>query len=200
MSRLIQMGVAAVVVGVGVVALGNYIALADDERNNNRIQVLDECLPGDPGWNPTGGCTLKEHQGDVSFAEFGMLLTSPLTIPPTGALVGHPAWRNEPSHLSVREGKTVRVTNKGGRGHTFTKVENFGGGFVAQLNIGLTQAPECSPATTIPLPPGATVAFKNLSPGLHKFECCIHPWMRATIRVHEQEDDDDHEHDGERED
>lgn len=189
MKTLLKAGVATAVV-VGVVAIGGYIALADDNRNDNRILVLDECLPGDPGWDPTGGCTLKPHQGDVSFAEFGALLRSTLTIPPGGYLIGHPAWRNEPSHLSVREGKTVRVTNKGGRGHTFTEVAEFGGGFVPPLNIGLNQAPECSPATTIPLPPGATVAIKDLEPGLHRFECCIHPWMRATIQVH------DNDHDG----
>jgi TRAP-type C4-dicarboxylate transport system permease large subunit len=22
-----------------------------------------------------------------------------------------------------------------------------------------------------------------MPPGLHKFQCCIHPWMRAAIRV-----------------
>ena len=184
MKTLLKAGVAAAVV-VGVVALGGYIALADDNRNNNQIHVLDECLPGDPGWDPTGGCTLKPHQGDVSFAEFGALLRSTLTIPANGFLIGHPAWRNEPAHLSVREGKTVRVTNKGGRGHTFTEVAEFGGGFVAQLNIGFNQAPECSPATTIPLPAGATVDITDLAPGLHRFQCCIHPWMRATIHTHD---------------
>lgn len=191
MKTLYRLGGVAVL-AIGITTLGNYRALADDDRNRNTIQVLDSCLPGDPGWDATGGCTLKKRQGDVSAAEFNALLRTPLTIPPNGALVGHPAWRNEPSHLGVREGKSVRVTNKGGRGHTFTEVAEFGGGFVPPLNIGLNQAPECSPATTIPLPPGASVTIKDLTPGLHKFECCIHPWMRATIRV--EADDDDHQH------
>jgi plastocyanin len=181
--RAVRVAVAVLALLAGYWAAGTFSITAQVNGNDNRISVMDDCLPGDPGWNPTGGCTLFPHQGDVPFAEFGALLVSPLTNPPNGALVGHPSWRNEPSHLTVSEGKTVRVTNDGGRGHTFTEVEHFGGGFVAQLNIGLTAAPECAPAATIPLPGGATQQLTNLEPGLHKFQCCIHPWMRATIRV-----------------
>ena len=168
---------------VGMIAIGAFIANAQTDGNDNNIAVMDDCLPSDPAWNSIGGCLLKPHQGDVSRAEFAALLLSPLTIPPNGILIGHPSWRNEPSHLTARQGKTIHVKNKGGRGHTFSEVANFGGGFVAGLNIGLTQAPECTPTGTIPLPAGATVALTGLAPGLHKFQCCIHPWMRATIRV-----------------
>lgn len=174
-----------VVVGItaSVWFVANTTVQAQSEANDNNVAVLDDCLPGDPAWNPTGGCTLKNHEGDVPAGEFFALLRSPLTIPPNAYLIGHPAWRNEPSHLTTPTGKTIRVTNRGGRGHTFTEVTNFGGGFVPPLNIGLAQAPQCTPAGTIPLPPGATIEIKNLAPGLHKFQCCIHPWMRATIRV-----------------
>jgi len=168
---------------VGFWAIGNFIVTAQVDGNDNNIAVVDDCLPGDPAWDPTGGCTLRPHQGDVPAAEFFALLVSPLTIPPGGYLIGHPSWRNEPSHLTIRAGRTARVKNKGGRGHTFTEVTNFGGGFVPPLNIGLAPAPQCTPAATIPLAPGATVELTGLAPGLHKFQCCIHPWMRATIRV-----------------
>ena len=73
--------------------------------------------------------------------------------------------------------------NKGGREHTFAEVTNFGGGFVPLLNIGLNPAPECTPGNATPLLPGATVKLTGLAPGLHQYQCCIHPWMRATIRV-----------------
>ena len=168
---------------------GNRVVLAQVDGNDNNISVVDDCLPSDSAWDPTGGCLLNQHQGDVSFAEFLALAVSPLTIPPNAFLIGHPSWRNEPSHLTVGEDKSVRVTNRGGRGHTFTEVQNFGGGFVDLLNIGLTPAPECNPDPTtnpnppIPLAPGATDHVTGLAPGLHKFQCCIHPWMRATIRV-----------------
>ena len=163
--------------------IGHVVARAQVDSYDNNISVMDDCLPGDPAWDPTGGCGLKPHQGDVPQAEFGALLVSPLTIPPNAYLIGHPAWRNEPSHLAARPGKTVRVTNRGGRGHTLTEVANFGGGFIPPLNIGLVQAPECTPTGTIPLAPGATIELKGLASGLHKFQCCIHPWMRATVRV-----------------
>lgn len=185
MSTLSRVGLASALLA-GFVALGSYAVSAQVNSNDNNIAVMDDCLPGDPAWNPTGGCTLKPHQGDVPFAEFGMLLTSPLaTIGGMPFLVGHPSWRNEPSHLTVKPGKTVRVTNLGGRGHTFTEVANFGGGFISGLNVGMTPAPECISVTNppIPLAPGATIRLAAGAPGLHKFECCIHPWMRATIRV-----------------
>jgi plastocyanin len=173
---------------VGYLVAGTLTARADD-TNGPRIQVLDECLPGDEGWNPTGGCTLRRTEGDVSFAEFGMLVTAP-TLPtnttPAGlALVGHPAWRNEPSHITVKEGKELLIVNNGGRGHTFTKVTRFGGGFVTQLNVGQAPAPGCEPQNAIPLPPGGrqTIGSDVLTPGLNRFQCCIHPWMRATVRV-----------------
>jgi plastocyanin len=151
--------------------------------NDNNIAVMDTCDPGDEAWDMTGGCSQKQQRGDVTNAEFGMLLRSPLTIPANGALIGHPAWRNEPSHVTANAGRTVRVVNRGGRGHTFTEVTDFGGGFIGQLNVGLTPAPQClDQASIVALAPGATQQL-NLAPGLHKFQCCIHPWMRATIRV-----------------
>ena len=149
--------------------------------NDNKIAILDNCDPNDPAWDPTGGCTLKPKDGDVTFAEFFDLLFSPLSL----SVVGHPSWRNEPSYVSVRAGTTVRVANEGGRPHTFTKVANFGAGNVpvAALNLGLDPAPECAlVALPVVLAPGQKQEL-NLDPGLHKFQCCIHPWMRAAIRV-----------------
>lgn len=150
--------------------------------DNRKIDVLDDCDPNDATWAPTGGCL--RSRGDVTNAEFGALLRSPLTVPPNAALVGHPSWRNEPSYLSIESDKDIRVTNHGGRLHTFTEVAQFGGGRVPPLNVGLTPAPECAPgAGAVDLPPGARQNIGNLSVGLHRFMCCIHPWMRAVVRV-----------------
>jgi hypothetical protein len=63
---------------------GHFDAAAQVDSKDANIAVVDDCLPGDPGWNPTGGCTLRPQQGDVPAAEFFALLTSPLTIPPNG--------------------------------------------------------------------------------------------------------------------
>jgi plastocyanin len=174
---------------VGYLVAGTFTALADD-RTGGIIRVLDDCLPGDAGWNPTGGCTLNPTQGDVPFGEFLSELTAPTlatnTTPAGVALVGHPSWRNDPSHMTIKAGKTIQVVNDGGRGHTFTKVERFGGGVVGFLNVGQAFAPGCE--NLADLPPGGhqTIGDDVLKPGLNRFQCCIHPWMRATIRVEER--------------
>ena len=183
-------GAAIVLVSAAVLlnfsTFGPHEVSAQVNSNDNRISLMDDCLPGDPGWTPTGGCDLKPHQGDVSNTEFGTFLTSTLI---TG-LVGHPSWRFEPSHLTINRGRTVHITNNGGRDHTLTQVANFGGGAVAGLNIGMTRAPECPaapPLVTDVIPPGGSAELTGLAvtePNQpHKFQCCFHPWMRATIRV-----------------
>jgi hypothetical protein len=108
---------------------------------------------------------------------------SPLTQPPFAHLIGHPSWRNEPSYVSIDSRRNLDVKNEGGRAHSFTEVVNFSGGFVSQLNIGLTMAPGCDPALVTVLPPGEKERITGLAPGLHTFQCCIHPWMRAAVRV-----------------
>jgi plastocyanin len=158
---------------------GFVSAKADGEDNNRRIAIRDACDPADPTWAPTGGCVLK--RGDVTNAEFGAYLTSPLTLPANRALIGHPAWRMEPSYASIESGKSLRIVNAGGRTHTFTEVRVFGGGRVPPLNVGLTPAPECANAVNVP--PGGSAELPGMSDGVHNFECCIHPWMRATVRV-----------------
>lgn len=155
-----------------------------DAASHKRIAILDDCKPN-ADWGPLGGCVLEE--GDVTRAEFDALLFSPLSFP---SIIGHPSWRNEPGHLLVNSGRTVRVTNEGGRNHTFTEVENFGGGRVPQLNGTLLPAPECAPANAPVVPPGAGQNLTGLDIGLHRFQCCIHPWMRTTIRVADDDDDD----------
>lgn len=146
-----------------------------------KIEIQDYCDPTDPSWKSIGGCLLKE--GDVTRAEFGALLNSVLSA----AVVGHPAWRFEPSFLDTEPDRTVHVTNNGGRPHTFTEVAQFGGGMVPPLNKGLTEAPECANATV--LAPGDRVVLRGLAEGNHRFQCCIHPWMRALIKVEAETDD-----------
>jgi hypothetical protein len=150
------------------------------------MALRDDCDPSDPNWGPTGGCLLPE--GDVMLSEFNLLLTSPLSL----STVGHPAWRIDPTYVKFDGARTVQVTNAGGRLHTFTEVANFGGGRVPPLNIGLTAAPEClaaDPAKDVP--PGTTLAVTGLAPGNHRFQCCIHPWMRAMVKVKPAGNDDD---------
>jgi plastocyanin len=177
MSRTI-LAVIAIAFMAGSVVFGSRSS-AQVNSNDNNIAVMDNCDPSDPGWNATGGCALR--RGTVSTAEFGALLFSPNQ---PGFPIGHPSWRNEPSYITTPPGRSVRVTNWGGRLHTFTEVTNFGGGFVPQLNGALLQAPECNPTTVVQLPAGATQILSPIGVGTHKYQCCIHPWMRASIEVH----------------
>ncbi len=169
-------------------AAENEMVVAHSGKGDSprKIVMLDDCDPADPAWAPTGGCLLRK--GDVTAAEFNALLRTPLSIPANAQLIGHPSWRNEPSYLSMESGKTLRIVNEGGRTHTFTEVAQFGGGRVPPLNIGLTPAPECASAVNVP--GGGRTELPRLSDGLHRFECCIHPWMRATVRVHPETDSD----------
>lgn len=88
--------------------------------------------------------------------------------------------------MSLAAGGTLEGRDVGGEAHTFTEVANFGGGCIDFLNglLGLTPVPECAGfpggafgATVVPA--GGTLAV-NLAPGIHRFKCLIHPWMRAT--------------------
>jgi len=178
---------AAMVLLIAGMATGSVVApwrtkaaIADDD--DSRITIRDDCDAADPGWTPTGGCALRN--GAVDTAEFDAELTSPLA---NGQLIGHPAWRNDPSYLKIETDDAVRVRNRGGRTHTFTEVADFGGGRVPPLNQGQAMAPECASATN--LPPGTGMKVGHLSAGNHKFQCCIHPWMRAIVKVKTEKED-----------
>ena len=187
--RFLCMFVVLAALAVSISLTVNSPAQAQGYGNDPNIAMLDNCSTTDPGYAPFGGCPqdskTKAHQGDVGVGEFLALLTSPLA--PGNQIIGHPSWRNEPSYITVRSGQNIRVSNRGGRVHTFTEVAEFGGGFIPPLNGALVPAPECG--TTAPNPNvkfvgvGDTQTLSGLGTGLRKFQCCIHPWMRAAIRV-----------------
>lgn len=153
------------------------VGSGDDREGDRQIAMRDDCDPHDSAWTPLGGCT--RPRGNVTVAEFDGELDSPLAA----AVIGHQAWRNDPSYLVIAAGDTVRVRNAGGRPHTFTEVAAFGGGKVPvpPLNEGLTVAPECP--GSVDIAPGGGTNLSGLAVGNHRFMCCIHPWMRALIKV-----------------
>jgi plastocyanin len=97
------------------------------------------------------------------------------------------AWHFAPSEVTIAVGQSLVATNNGGETHTFTEVEEYGGGIVPQLNAltGLTVvAPECSAlAPKDFIAPGASSSEVEEDAGVEKYQCCIHPWMRAQVRV-----------------
>jgi len=100
------------------------------------------------------------------------------------------AWRFSPLHVTVDQGSSLTVKNRGGETHSFSEVSQFGGGgVVPELNEVLFGTP--TPPTFFIGPPGnfiaardeVTIAPSTLTPGTHLFICAIHPWMEDTVVV-----------------
>ena len=117
------------------------------------------------------------------------------------------AWRFVPDRATTEEGLGLMLQNLGGEAHTFTRVQEFGGGFVAPLNAASgnpVPATECAQVVNgqlVPQPPspdnifvdGNASAIGPLVPEGQsaKFQCCIHPWMRMTIDAKEHQKHND---------
>ena len=97
------------------------------------------------------------------------------------------AWHFAPPNSQVRVGQSFLVTNHGGEVHTFTEVEEFGGGIVPMLN-DLAHVPNVAPECKTLEPddfvaPGATYKEDIEEEGVEKYQCCIHPWMHLVAHV-----------------
>jgi plastocyanin len=167
----------AVLLGIAL-ATGLMLALsAYGDANVRNVQMLDACDQAtfDAAVGP-GTCT---RPGGLPFSLFIAQLQS------KGEAA---AWRFSPEGVELAPGGALVATNRGGEDHTFTEVAAYGGGCVAALNavLGLTPVPECSnPAifgSTL-VEQGASLQVSGLTPGIHRFECLIHPWMRTTVVV-----------------
>jgi plastocyanin len=149
--------------------------------SNGRIQLQDNCDPAT--FNATlgaGTCAHASSGAGVTLASFNAELQATQKVA---------AWQIVPATLSVREGTTLDVTNAGGETHTYTEVENFGGGVVPALNAAsgnTTVAPECADAANFDstmVHSGQTKQHTFDEKGTEKYQCCIHPWMRQTVTV-----------------
>jgi plastocyanin len=100
-----------------------------------------------------------------------------------------PNWDFEPDTLTLKKGGILNVVDQGGEPHTFTEVAQFGGGFIPPLNSGEAMAPECADGfanlavARTRILQGSTSQITGLSKGEHRFQCCIHPWMRMKVEV-----------------
>ena len=96
------------------------------------------------------------------------------------------AWHFAPAVVRAKVGQTLMAVNRGGEEHTFTEVEEFGGGIVPALNA-LSGNPEVAPECLALedddfIQPGGFDADDEVeAPGTEHYQCCIHPWMRTTV-------------------
>ena len=124
----------------------------------------------------TGIC-LFDHQG-VNVDSF-------LKVLGNSGQIG--AWHFSPRQVQLKEGQAVQAHNSGGELHTFTEVDEFGGGFIQDLNEltgNPVPAPECLDIPDLEfIPPGGANTPDVEEVGEHKYMCCIHPWMRTTVTV-----------------
>ena len=161
------------------------LAVTAFAQSGTKFVVTDDCNPNAADW--AGGCL--NESGEVSRAEFAAA-NAVYRYP------GHPSWRIVPPYVGEQKKEDIDVENTGGRGHTFTEIARFGGGYIAGLNPpGAIPAPECAiinpDGTLAPAPtavatllaPGTTLRVEGLEAGTHNFQCCIHPWMRTTVKV-----------------
>ena len=140
------------------------------------IQMLDRCEP--TSFNTALG--EEDHcvgDGKVTFSEFVAELQKKQV---------HHQWRFQPGELALKADRPFTAVNLGGEEHTFTEVEEFGGGFVPVLNMlsgNPVPAPECLGAVEL-VEPGEMTEVEEEEEGTVLYQCCIHPWMRTTLEVH----------------
>jgi hypothetical protein len=141
-----------------------------------KVVMDDACEP--TSFNQVLGDGACVGDGKVTFDEF---------IAELAATQDAKKWRFQPLKFSSTEGATLDVQNHGGEVHTFTPVAAFGGGFVTDLN-GISgnpvPAPEClNFGSIVFIPAGGSEEVTVGAASVQLFQCCIHPWMRSTVKL-----------------
>jgi hypothetical protein len=176
---------AAVVIAVAAALVVAAAPAASD--GSRHVRAFDDCDPAT--FNAAVGPGTCVGKGRTTFDSF---------LAQLGAKGSADGWLFKPSMLDT-EPRALDVQNRGGEFHTFTPVAQFGGGCLDFLNqlLGLTEVPECQPKTAAGVPvayftsgidPGDTLLVATLTPGLHRFQCLIHPWMHTTVVVRADDD------------
>ena len=174
----VRTAVWTVVAAIAVLSLSGGV---DAVQGDKKVRLLDDCEP--TSFNAVLGDGACVGNGHTTFDEF---------IAELAATQDAHKWRNQPNQMHLNVGRPTFIENVGGETHTFTPVAAFGGGFVNELN-GISgnpvPAPECLNFGSIVFIPagdteeGPTAGSSDLPVGTHRFQCCIHPWMRTVIEV-----------------
>jgi plastocyanin len=143
--------------------------------HQHAVTLVDAC---DPKTFPDGLCV--GPGGGITFQHFLDELTNHQSVG---------AWRMAPGEFSIKVGDVLAAVNQGGEQHTFTEVDEFGGGINAvlnQLSGNPIPAPECNENTIEKLDPGERSEEVENDEGVEKYQCCIHPWMRTIVHIVEK--------------
>jgi plastocyanin len=146
-----------------------------------QVVALDECDPAT--FNAALGPDFCRNVALGASTKFADLFTAADKGTPD------PKWDFEPDTVTIKKGGILNVVDQGGEPHTFTEVAQFGGGFIPPLNSGEATVPECSDGFSnlavarTRILQGSTSQITGLSKGEHRFQCCIHPWMRMKVEV-----------------
>ena len=181
-------GVRLGLVGCCLLLAGAVQALAQEHKSHEdppslaQVVALDECDP--VTFNAVLGPDFCKNIALGAVTTFDNLFAEAAAGTPD------PNWDFEPDVVKMKEGAILSVVDQGGEPHTFTEVAHFGGGFVPGLNApGENTVPECAGGfSTVAvaktrLLQGSHVEVTGLAKGEHRFQCCIHPWMRVKVVV-----------------
>jgi len=164
---------------LSIASPGGASQFAEVTEHGKSITLFDACDPDTFNAPPPAGAGPGTciRQGGVRFQDFLAQLSNHHSVG---------AWHMAPGQATIKLGDALEALNRGGENHTFTEVEDFGGGFVQPLNVlgGFgAQIPECDPTKVHLLHPGESFHETTDEIGVEKYQCCIHPWMRAEIHI-----------------
>lgn len=155
--------------------------VVDGVSADHVVKMRDQCDPA--SFNAVlgeGSCVREAGGPRVTFAEFNAELARRQEVN---------SWRFNPPVTGARAGDVLLAVNVGGEVHTFTRVAAFGGGFIDPLNGASGNpipAPECLNIGALHfVPPGGSDAVTVGSDETELYQCCLHPWMRTVVHVHD---------------
>src|SRR5437764_9742700 len=115
--------------------IGAVVLVADDMPE---VKIFDDCQPASFNAAIGPGTCQDNFAGRPSFQKF---------IREVAAHQSAAEWRFDPNRREVRAGSQLRLENRGGETHSFTRVNVFGGGVVPILNTlsgNPVEAAECA--------------------------------------------------------
>ena len=179
-----------------IVGMPTSAAAGPDHRT---VRASDDCDPAT--FNATFGPNTCVGDGRTTVDEFvGQIMANGYR-----ANESVEDWDFSRQEFDIDKGGRLTVENRGGEFHSFTEVADFSkGGCIAGLNallgpLGLA-GPPLAPGDICPADlndvaavgaalaptgvlPGSSRTFGRLTPGVHHFQCLIHPWMQSTAIV-----------------